>query len=165
MNPNIERIVRKMNEKRDNVGLILIKRFLHRQEFALKLLKNDPKIKEHPKFGFLHACEYIGKISNKKEWGHFFHGRGVRLTNKKTKEVIDFDFGRNGEIGLFDAGWLCNYIRYDIKRLALHPNKYLDFVFIGTWNSILNNLENQGLVKKIKDDIFYVLTKKGRQEN
>ena len=149
-------------QKDKKIALKIIKKFLQRQKFALKLLKNDPEIEEHPKFGFLHACGDIGKISNKKEWEHYFHGVGVRLTNKKTEEVIDFDFGFYGEIGEFDSGWLCNYVQCEIRRLALHPRIYLDFVFIRVWQSLLERFADEGLIKQERKNGLSFLTEKGQ---
>ena len=168
MNKDTEKIVNKINKSMygedKKIALELIKKFIQRQEFALKLLKDDPKINEDPEVGFMFLCGQPGIISNNKDWRYFLHGRsssnarGIRLTNKKTEEEIDFDLSESGETGLFDDGWMCNYVQCEIRRLALHPKKYLDFVFISHWTDLLNKFEKEGIIKRKKR--YYIMTDK-----
>lgn len=145
-------------ESREIMAVKLIHRFIERQKFIVELLDSNLKTREGASAPFKYWVN--GQIGKIKGWDYFLHGLGIRIENKQTRELINFDFGPDGEKGMFIPEWIISYTHHEIKAERLDPKQYLDFVKIDTWNSIMEVLLKEGIIKMQEKKTFFHLTDK-----
>ncbi len=154
---NARKKKKKLFEERNKIALQLIKRHIKRQKYILNLFKKDPLLCDLRKA--YQSGKQQGYMPSNKDWHFFLHGGcGIQVYNRKTEEFFDFDMLKGGTGG-FNAFWMAHYIQGEVKRLALHPKKYLHFVFIDNWETIIKSFIKKGIVKKEKQQSLYSLTK------
>jgi hypothetical protein len=144
------------------LALQIIQNYITRQKFVAKLLKDNFNI-NHAKEKDKRKVPGHGALPKNPEWKYKFHGIGCELTNTQTGEVVDFDYGDNGELGGFDDWKLSLFVREEIKLGKLPEKNYNYFSNESNWEKILHIFVMKGIVEKSRSLFslnLYFLTEK-----
>lgn len=151
-----------LNEKN---YLELISLFIKKQVFCEKMINSGLSFVKGT--SLLRKKVLLGSqgfITKKPSWRFYFHGNGVRLTNNKTKETIDYDYlspiikGKR-QIGGFDSWRLSLFTKNQIDINNLDGKIYSPLTKQEKWEDILIELEKQGFIIKSLDTPLYKLKK------
>lgn len=135
------------------LALELIKKYIERQEWCVKFLSFHMKLKIDvgPYMAGITNSPYRGDVPSNSDWEYFFHGRkGIRLTNKRSGEIIDFDLRENGKTGGFSPWWMYIYIKDRIDKGILDKTTYKAFASVENWQKIFAEFLRERVIKKDK---------------
>jgi hypothetical protein len=141
-----------LNEKK---VLKLIHSFIEKQRKCEKMINSGLSFRKNT--SVLRKKILLGSqgfITKKPDWKFYFHGKGVRLTNSKTNESIDYDYlelliGGKRKIGGFDSWRLSLFVENQIESNNLDRKIFFVLTKQVIWDKILIHFVTGGLIKKI----------------